>query len=212
MSTGSNSISAVIKRHFISGVLVVVPVILTYLVLKFLFEAIDGILQPLLFRVLGYSIPGLGFFTTLLLIILAGLLTRNFIGVRLFRLGDKLLNRLPIIRPIYSAAKQVLEAVAMPTMSAFKSVALIEYPRPGAFALCFVSNKFTLKDDSRETELVSVFVPSTPTPISGMVIMVPEADVIRLDMNVEDGIKFLVSGGVVCPDLLTRTNSVKNNQ
>ncbi len=201
-----NKVLGSLRLHFLSGVLVVVPIILTYIVLKFLFESLDGILQPILERVLGYSIYGLGVFTTILLIILAGILTRNFIGARLYKVGDRILVRMPIIRPIYSAAKQLLEAVTMPTMDSFKEVALVEYPRRGAFALGFISNRIKIDSGGSLKKYVSVFVPSTPTPVSGMVIVLPEEDVHPVQMTIEEGVKFLVSGGVASPALIHGKN------
>jgi len=201
MSSAKNIVT-VVKRHFLSGVLVVVPIILTYIVLKFLFEAIDGILQPIIYKILGYYIPGLGIFTTFLVIILAGVLTRNFIGAWLYRKGDRLLVRVPIIRPLYSAAKQLLETVTMPSTRSFKEVALIEYPRRGAYALCFISKRVDLEINGETRVFVTVFVPSTPTPISGVIIMVPADQVIPVNMTVEEGVKFLVSGGVASPELI----------
>lgn len=195
---------AVVKRHFVSGMLVVVPLILTYLVLKFMFELVDGVLQPLIIKIFGFYIPGLGLVTTILAIILAGVLTRNFVGARLYRAGDRILERMPIIRPIYSAAKQLLEAVAQPSRNSFKAVVLIEYPRPGVWAMAFLSNRMEVEVNGGNRHLVSVFVPSTPTPISGMVVMLPEDDAVVLDMSVEDGVKFLVSGGVASPSLIKR--------
>lgn len=195
---------AIVKRHFVSGMLVVVPLILTYLVLKFMFDVVDGVLQPLIIQIFGYYLPGLGLVTTILIIILAGFITRNFIGARLYRAGDRILERMPIIRPIYSAAKQFLEAVAKPTRSSFKSVVLIEYPRPGIWAMAFLSNRMEAELNGETRRMVSVFVPSTPTPISGMVVLVPEEDVSILEMTVEDGVKFLVSGGVASPSLIKR--------
>ena len=202
----ANNIVAVVKRHFLSGVLVVVPIILTYIVLKFLFEAIDGILQPIIYKILGYYIPGLGIFTTFLVIILAGVLTRNFVGAWLYRKGDRLLVRMPIIRPLYSAAKQLLEAVTMPSTRSFKEVALVEYPRRGAYALCFISKRVDLEINGETRVFVTVFVPSTPTPVSGVVIMVPADEVIPVNMTVEEGVKFLVSGGVASPELIRSTS------
>lgn len=195
---------SVIKRYFVSGVLVVVPLILTYLVLKFLFEALDGILQPLLFKIFGYSIPGLGIFTTILVIILAGVLTRNIIGHRLYRYGDRILAKMPVIRPIYTAAKQLLEAVAMPSIKAFTDVVLVEYPRRGVWALGFVSNRVESDVSDVPGGFVLVFVPSTPTPISGMVMLIPEEEAILVEMTVEEGVKFLVSGGVASPNFIKR--------
>ncbi len=211
MSSASNVV-AVIKRYFLSGVLVVVPLILTYIVLKFLFEAIDGILQPFIHRLLGYYIPGLGVFTTILIIILAGVLTRNIIGARVYNMGDRLLVRMPIIRPIYSAAKQLLEAVTMPSTRSFKEVALVEYPRRGSYALSFIAKRIKLDVNGKMRDYVIVFVPSTPTPVSGVVVMVPAEEIVPVDMTVEEGVKFLVSGGVASPDRIQRRPSYETRQ
>jgi uncharacterized membrane protein len=195
-----NRVLATIKNHFLSGVLVVVPLILTYIVLRFLFETIDSILQPLLLHLLGYYIPGLGVITTVLIILLAGILTRNFIGAKLHALGESVLVRVPLIRPVYSAAKQVLEAITRPNMEAFKEVVLVEYPRRGSFQIGFLSSRLKLTAEDESRQYVSVFVPSTPTPVSGNVVIVPVSDVRRIDLSVEDGVKFLVSAGVTAPD------------
>ena len=207
-----NKVSTNLKKYFISGVLVVVPIILTYIVLKFLFETLDSVLQPLINKLLGYYIPGLGLFTTLLLIILAGILTRNFFGAKLYNIGDKILARVPIIRPIYSSAKQLLTAIAEPSVSSFKETALVEYPRKGIYALGFISKRLKLESDKSDDSYVAVFMPSTPTPISGMVILVPENEIILLKMTVEDGIKFLVSGGVASPELLAQKKSKNSDK
>jgi uncharacterized membrane protein len=206
-----STVIEIVRRHFVSGMLVVVPIILTYLVLRFLFEGIDGILQPVLHRAFGYYFPGLGVVTTILLIILAGFFTRNFIGARLYRVGDRLLVRMPLIRPIYSSAKQLLEAMTLSSGGSFKEVALVEYPRKGVYQLGFVSRTFDVVQTTGRRRHVSVFVASTPTPVSGMVVVVPEEEVIRLDMSVEEGIKFLVSGGVAAPTSLIAKRRVSES-
>ncbi len=207
-----NSIVVAVKRYFVSGVLVVVPLILTYIVLKFLFEALDGILQPVIHRFFGYFVPGLGVLTTILLVILAGVFTRNYVGARLYRVGEKVLIRIPIIRPIYSAAKQLLEAITGPSIQSFKEVALVEYPRPGVWALCFISNRMNIEVDGAPQEFVAVFVPSTPTPVSGMVIIVPKEELYITNMTIEEGIKFLVSGGVASPELISERKQHTSNE
>ena len=203
------NVITLIKRHFIGGMLIVVPLILTYLVLKFLFESVDGVLQPLIHSLLGYYVPGLGVVTTLLLILLAGILTRNYIGEQLYRVTEKAIARLPLIRPIYSAVKQLVDAIAGPTMQSFKEVALIEYPREGIWAIGFVSNRIEVEVKGKKTRCVSIFMPSTPTPVSGMVIVIPEEKANILKMTVEEGIKFLVSGGVASPLLLSDSKRTK---
>jgi uncharacterized membrane protein len=192
----------VIKRYFVSGVLVVVPLILTFLVLRFLFEAIDGILRPALEHFLGFYPMGLGLLTTLLIIMLAGLLTRNLVGAKLHTWSERLLVRMPLVRPIYSASKQLLEAVTHTDTHAFDEVALIEYPRKGVYSLCFVTQRLNLEVNGSNRPFVACFVASTPTPITGMVVMIPENEVHLLAMTVEEGIKFVVSGGVASPKLL----------
>ena len=201
--SGRNSLTDHIKRYFISGMLVVVPVILTFFVLRFMFETVDGILQPVLHDLLGYYRTGLGVLTTLLIILLAGILSRNYFGARLYRMGDRLLHAVPLIRPIYSASKQLLEALTKTgDASSFREVGLIEYPRRGAYAMCFVARRLQLDVGGEPRPYVACFVASTPTPVSGTVIMVPAEEVIALDMSVEDGVKFLVSGGVASPALI----------
>jgi uncharacterized membrane protein len=197
-----NKVMSLIRRYFVSGVLVVVPVILTYLVLKFLFEAIDGILKPVIIHVFGYYVPLLGIVTLLLIILLVGVIVRSYIGHELYSLGDRLLTRIPLIRPVYSAAKQLLEAITGPSVSAFKEVALIEYPRRGTWAMCFICNRVRMEIAEPARQCAVVFVPSTPTPISGMVVLTPLDEVYPVDMTIEEGVKFLVSGGVASPSLI----------
>ncbi len=195
-----NTVFGIIKRHFVSGVLVLVPLILTYLVLRYLFVAIDDILGPVILKVFGYYVPGLGVAIMLLLIMLAGILTRGIVGARLYRMGDRLLVRMPLIRPIYSSAKRMLEAVTSNSADSFKEVVLVEYPRKGIWAVGFITRYFEADLDGGVQRYCTVFMGSTPTPVTGWVIVAPEADVCRVDMTVEEGFKLLVSGGVVSPD------------
>lgn len=202
--------TGLLKRYFVSGVLVVVPLILTYIVLKFLFESIDGILQPVIHKLLGYFVPGLGIVVTLLIVFLAGILSRNYVGARIYKIGERILSKLPIIRPIYSSAKQLLESVTGPSVKSFKEVALVEYPRKGSWVIGFISNHFEIAMNEKKINHISVFVPSTPTPVSGMVVILPVEDVYPIDMTIEEGIKFLVSGGVAAPGMIkTKNNYLK---
>jgi uncharacterized membrane protein len=191
-----------LRRWFIAGVLVVVPIIITWLVLSFLFNAIDGILQPVILKLSGRTIPGLGILTTIVIILVVGSVARNFFGSRLIKIGDSLLARMPLIRAVYSSAKQLLEAIALPSANSFKDVVMIEYPRKDVWTVGFVSNRIFVDLGDGKSAMVSVFIPSTPTPMTGMVVVVPEREVLILDMTVEAGIKFVVSGGVASPELL----------
>jgi uncharacterized membrane protein len=197
----------IIRRQFLSGVLVVVPLIITYVVLRFLFESVDGILSPLITSLLHREIPGLGIIATILIILLAGFLTRNVIGATLIRYGDKVLTRMPIIRIFYLAAKQLIEAVTVPNIKAFKEVVMVEYPRRGIYAMGFATTKMRFDcENDKVQKLVGVFIPSTPTPMTGIVIFVPEGDVISIKLTVEEGVKLLVSGGIVSPESICRTD------
>ncbi len=200
MSAVSKIIS-IIRRRFVSGLLVAVPLIVTYLVLRFLFVTIDGLLNPVVFRLLGYDIPGLGVFVTLLLVLLAGIVATNFIGARLFHIGDRFLARTPLVRIVYTAARQLVYSLLAPRARAFSEVVLIEYPRPGLYAIGFLARRPRLRRPDMEQEMALVFVPSTPTPFSGMVVLVPCSDIYPLEITVEEAVKVLVSGGVVAPEL-----------
>jgi len=201
-------IKDVIRHQFVAGVLVVVPLILTYVVLRFLFESIDGILYPLIHKTLGYDIPGLGIAVTILLIILAGFFTRSIIGRTLYRFGEKILVRTPVIRIVYLAAKQLIEAVTVPQIKSFKEVVMCEYMRKGLYAIGFATARVKFMDGPNgPKKLVGVFVPSTPTPISGVFVFMAEEDIIPLNISVEEAMKMLVSGGIVTPTELYRVES-----
>lgn len=208
----ANSLLNLLKRYFLAGVLVVVPIILTYLVIKFLFEFIDGLLRPLITHLLGYYWYGLGLIITLLLILLAGVLSRNFMGKALHKLVDTILAKVPFISPIYSGAKQLLEAVTIPSKGSFKEVVLVEYPCKGVYAIGLVTRRVEILAKGKLRQFVTVLIASTPTPFSGMAILYPVEEVIEIDMSVEDSLKFLVSGGVVSPESLQEKTASTNAQ
>jgi len=193
-----------VRRMFVSGVLVIVPVIATVVILNFLFHTVDGILSPVFERFLGYSIPGMGLVATLLLILLAGALARNVIGSRLFSIGELLFVRTPLVRTVYSAAKQLVEAVTGSQRKVFQRAVLVEYPRKGIYAIGFAAAETDVRSGPLNGKMVSIFVPSTPTPVTGFVIMVPADEVYELDISTEDVIKMLVSGGIATPAELRR--------
>jgi uncharacterized membrane protein len=195
-----------LRRHFAGGVLVTVPVVVTVAVLYFFFQKVDGLLSPLLRQVLGYSIPGMGIVATGLLVILAGVITHNI--SRLYELGELVFIRTPLVRAIYSAVKQLVEAIALPQKKVFDQVVLIEYPRKGILTLALASSKFMLQAERLQGEYVSVFVPSTPTPVSGWVVMVPRREVIVVELTPEEAVKILVSGGIATPPYIRERSAV----
>lgn len=199
-----SGIKTVIKRNFVSGLLVTVPLITTYFVLRVLFNALDGIFNPIVNDLLGYDIPGLGAVVTILLILLAGIVTTNYIGARIYEWGDRSLGRTPLVRIIYTAAKQLVQSLVTPSAKAFSEVALIEYPRKGVYIIGFLSGKSRLQDkENKYAESVRmVFIPSTPTPFTGLVIFVPEKDIYPIDMGLEEAVKIMVSGGIATPPVI----------
>jgi uncharacterized membrane protein len=195
-------INSSIKRYFLSGILVIVPLIITYVVLRFFLSSIDGILSPLLVRYLGYDVPGLGIIITIIIVFVAGILTRGVLGRGAVRLWERLLNSLPLVRTIYSAAKQLLISVAEPKESMFQRVVIIPYPRLGMYSLAFAANEVTLDRYGTIGDYIAVFIPSTPTPFTGYMLMVKKEEVFPTNMSVEEAVKFIVSGGIVVPEMM----------
>ena len=194
-----------LRRVFVSGILVVVPVTVTLFVLYFLFQKIDGLLSPLFHKYLGYSVPGMGFLATLLVIFVVGVITRNVIGSRLFGLGELVFVRTPLVRAVYTAAKQLIEAVTSTERKAFNRAVMIEYPRPGMYTIGFASGQTELRTGDRAETMIAIFVPSTPTPVTGFVVMLPASEVHSLAMSTEEAIKYIVSGGFATPPVITRS-------
>ncbi len=189
-----------LRFFFLSGVLVIVPIIITYIVLRFLFEGLDNLLSPLITRFLGYNIPGLGVLATILLIFLAGFLTANVVGSRIFKWAEAFVIKTPLVKTIYVSAKQLVEALTIADKKALKQVVLVEYPRKGVYALGFLTEQILIElKDKGEDEMIAVFIPSTPTPVTGLVILFPRKEVTFLDITVEEGVKFFVSGGIASP-------------
>ena len=189
----------------VAGLLVWVPLGVTVLLLKVLVDLMD---QPLLLlppdyrpdALLGLHIPGLGILLSLTVLLVTGILVANLVGRRLVHLWESILQRIPFVRSVYSAAKNFAEIVLTDASQSFNKVLLIEYPRKGLYSLCFQTSIYLGEVQARTGEdVICVFVPTTPNPTSGLILMVPKADVIELDMGVEDALKMVVSLGVVIP-------------
>ena len=172
-----------------------VPLALTISILRFLFNFLDGITAPLL-KSIEVNIPGLGLLLTLILIYILGLIVTNVVGKRLFSWGEKIVTSIPLIKPIYSTIKQITGAFSGASVKSFREVIFIQYPRKGLWTLAFVTNDSKAEDGS---EFYHLFVPTTPNPTSGVYIILPKKDTIESDMTVEDGLKSIISGGVLAP-------------
>ena len=191
----------------ITGLVILVPVTLTIYILKLIFDFMDGMFSPVVDRALspylpGVHIPGLGFLLTVLVVLLLGWLSTNVVGRRLIHASEKLIARIPIAKSIYSATKGVLEAVSFETSDAFKRVVLIEYPKANIFVVAFVTRWARWPAvDSRIADMLLVFVPTTPNPTSGFLLLVPRTEAIDLPISVEEGVKMVISGGIVLPSI-----------
>jgi uncharacterized membrane protein len=198
------------KTSFISGILVIVPLFVAIAVLKFVIETIDSFLKPYLVTLLGkeYTFPLIGLLVTFCLVILAGVLTTNVFGKRLLGFWEHLLLKIPLFSTVYSASKQLVEGFAVPEKRTFEKVVLVEYPRKGAYAIGFIVNRIIVHSspDARH-ELVSVFIPTTPTPFAGVAILFPASEIQELNISIEDGLKFVVSGSLSSPREMWVTNS-----
>ncbi len=201
MSLGKK-ISSALRRYFLSGILVIVPLIITYLVLRFFFQSVDGVLSPLITKLIKHQIPGLGLIATIILIFVAGILTANVIGSRLFKIWEIFFIKTPLVRTVYGSAKQLVEAVTTTDKHGFKQVVLVEFPRKGMFSLGFLTNEIKTDSVNITDEFIVVFIPSTPTPFTGWTMLFRREEVIPLKMSVEEGVKFFVSGGIVSPKML----------
>ena len=194
-----------IKRHLIAGRLAIVPIALTFWILRFLFRFLDSFTAPIL-KNIGIEIPGLGIILTLLFIFLLGLFITNVLGRTIFNWGEKILTKLPLVNTIYKAVKQITNAFSGKSMKNFKQVIFIQYPRKGLWTMCFVTNQS--KNESGD-EFYHVFVPTTPNPTSGVFIVIPQKDAVHPDISVEEGLKSIISGGIIDPGISLSTKLPK---
>lgn len=190
-----------IRRIFLAGLIVLLPALITIYILGVTFNIIDSLLRGLLEFYLGYTIPGIGFIATILLIFLVGLLATNVFGKRILQAAEMLFVRLPVVKPVYSAARQFIDTFSAQRKNIFQSVAMIEYPRKGLYAIGFITGTAIGEVQHKTSQnVVTLFLPTTPNPTSGFLLIVPESDIIPLEMSVEEALKLIISGGVVSPD------------
>jgi uncharacterized membrane protein len=200
------SVLARLRAYFLTGVIVTAPFSITiYLVWQF-FSFLDSRVEELLpvrynpETYLPFSLPGVGVLIMVAFLTLVGMLTAGLAGRTLVRLGERLLARMPVVRSVYSTLKQIFETVLAQSSRSFREVVLIEYPRRGLGAIGFVTGPTRGEIQARsDEELVNVFLPTTPNPTSGFLLFVPKKDLIHLDMSIEEGIKMVISGGIVAP-------------
>jgi uncharacterized membrane protein len=196
------ALRASLKRYFLTGLLVITPIWGTVLILKTLFTTVDGILGDMLSRMVipNYYVPGLGILTLILLIFTTGLLAANFIGGQIVKLWEELLHRVPVVRGIYSTLKSMMDIVSFKEKERYNRVVLIQFPKNGHYCFAFVTG-VTHSDVQHISAdpLLNVYVPTSPNPTSGYFLLVPEKEVVTVDISVEEAMKLIVSGGLYSP-------------
>jgi uncharacterized membrane protein len=194
-----------LKRYFITGLLVWVPLGITIWILQALIGTMDQslLLLPAQWRpetLLGYYVPGIGAVLTLLVVLATGVVATNFFGRRILLFWESLLARVPVVKSIYYSVKQVSDTLFSDSGEAFRKALLVQYPRQGCWTIAFMTGQPGGDVANHlQGEYISVYVPTTPNPTSGFFLMMPRADVIELDMSVDDALKYIISMGVVVP-------------
>lgn len=204
------------KRYFITGLLVLVPLFITAWVLATLIGLMDQslLLLPNAWRPeaqFGRSIPGIGAILTLVIIFTTGLVATNFFGKQLIDLWEALLGRVPVVKSIYNSVKQVSDTLFSDSGNAFRKALLVQFPREGSWTIAFLTGQPGGDVVNHlDGDYVSVYVPTTPNPTGGYFLMMPTADVIELDMSVDEALKYIISMGVVTPPTPSRILSDTN--
>ncbi len=199
-----------LRAYFLTGLLVLVPLVLTAYIIWNLFLAIDGILRGFIHSFIleqfGFSfgrrqIPGIGFAALIVIIIVTGLIARNYFGRKIVSFGDQVVDRIPLINRVYGAIKQISQAFFSAKREVFKKAVLFEYPRKGIYSIGFYTQDTRGPVQSSVPEdVVSIFLPTTPNPTSGFLLFVPKTDVIDLDLTIEEALKLVISGGAIVPN------------
>ena len=207
---------AALKKYIIAGLLVWLPFAATVVIVKLLIDLLDKtilLLPPEWHPValLGFSIPGFGIILALSILLLTGMLAANLFGRRFVEIWERLLNKIPLVRSIYSSIKQISNTIFDPSGKSFRKVVMLQYPRKGLWSIGFLTNDNVGDEMSAvDDRLVTVFIPTTPNPTSGFIIMTRNDEITELDMSVEEGFKFIISMGVIIPDGSARTELERN--
>lgn len=197
-----------LRAYFLAGIVITAPISITFYLAWLFITFVDSRVTPLIPAAynpathLPFALPGLGLVIIIVALTLIGALTAGFVGRLVMRFYDRVLGRMPVLRSIYSATKQIIETVVAHQSTAFREAVLVEYPRRGAWTIAFVTGVTTGEVHQRlPGEMVNIFVPTTPNPTSGFLLFVPRSDLVILDMTVEEALKMVISGGIVTPPL-----------
>lgn len=190
-----------IRSILITGLLVLIPIVGTLSIVGWLFNSIDLIFRQPLEKFVGFPLVGSGIILTLLIILITGIVSKNYLGKKLIHITESVLKKIPLVGTVFVSIKQLVDTLFTDQKTAFKSAVLVQYPTKGIYAIGFITadapQEVKMKSDKN---LKSIFIPTTPNPTSGMLVMLPEEDIIKLDMSVEAAIKMIVSGGILLPE------------
>lgn len=195
------------RTNFFTGIVIVAPIMLTFYLIWWAINLVDGLIVPWVPKIynpstyLGIDIPGFGVIVFLIFTAAIGALTKGLFGRQLLKFGENFVDRMPVVRSLYNALKQIAETVLSQSSNSFQKACMIEYPRKGIWAIAFVSTdtRGEVLEKMPYDAMLSVFLPTTPNPTSGFLLFVPKTDVVMLDMTVEEAAKLIISAGLVTP-------------
>lgn len=186
------------KNYFLSGILVVIPIVITIFVVKAIFTFLDELLLPYLMPRLGYWVPGIGIIITFTGIYLVGILVTNFIGRKFISLGERIVLKIPVAKTVYGSVKQIMETFSFKSEESGKKVVMVEYPKENVWSIGLVNGE--INHPASNEKLYNILIIAAINPTSGYFILVPQNKVVHLNISVEEAMKWIVSGGIVMPD------------
>ncbi len=201
----NTSIRTTLKRRFLAGIFVLIPLIITFFILWWFFVFIDGLLEPLYFKILGYHVPGLGFVSAIVLIFIVGVISTNVFGRKIIQYAEIIILKIPVFKGLYTAIKQIVDAFSPESKSSsFKKFVIVEYPRPGVFAFGFLTGECVLKKekDTQESCLRVVYIP-TNLIYFGDIVLFKDEEVYSTNIPIDEGLKIILSGGIATPQMIS---------
>jgi len=199
------SIGTTFKRRFIAGIFVLIPLIITFYILWLFFIFIDGLLEPLYFKILGYHAPGLGFISAIVLIFVVGAISTNVFGKKIIQYTEHIILKIPVLKGLYTAIKQIFDAFSPESKSSsFKQFVIVEYPRPGVFAFGFLTGECAFREEKDEPEscLKVIYIP-TNLIYFGDIVLFKDKEVHNTNIPIDEGLKIILSGGIATPRMIS---------
>jgi uncharacterized membrane protein len=203
----TTSIRTTLKRRFIAGIFVLIPLLITGFILWWFFVFIDGLLAPLYFKILGFHVPGLGFLSAIVLIFIVGAISSNVFGRKMIQYTENIILKIPVFKGLYTAIKQIVDAFSPESQSSsFKKFVIVEYPRPGVFAFGFLTGECVLKKDKeKDTQNSCLRVVYIPTNLIyfGDIVLFRDEEVYSTNIPIDEGLKIILSGGIATPQMIS---------